>query len=117
MNVPTLVDVVGTLGEDRQRMARLLLRELRCSAPEMNLGERRHRLRSVGLVADLERERERLLQVRDRDLGLAEQVAQATEVVDDARLGLPVTALLREVPGALRVEACKQRIAAPLGHE
>src|SRR4051794_24608224 len=90
MNVAALVEVVAALVENRERMPRLLLRELRRTTAQMHLRKRRDGLGGVGVVAGLERDRKRFLEVPDGDLGLSEQEAEATQVVDDARLGLPV---------------------------
>ena len=58
-----------------------------------------------------------MLEVGDGDLRLAEQEAQAAEVVEEARLGLAVAVVDRERPRALGVEAREQRIAAAFGDE
>jgi hypothetical protein len=49
----------------------------------MHLRERRDGLRSVLVVADLERDRERVLQVLDRVTGLAQQELETAEVVEE----------------------------------
>src|SRR5207248_1255254 len=82
LRVSDLVDEVHASVEQLQRMARLLLRELVLLRTEMNLGERRDRLRGVGVAARLERNRERLLEMSDCVLRLAEQVVEAAEVVE-----------------------------------
>ena len=52
VDVAALVEVVAALLEDRERVPRLLLRELRRTTAQMDLCERRHRLSGVGVVAE-----------------------------------------------------------------
>src|SRR5579884_4514243 len=94
VRVAALVDVVVAVVEDRQRVPRLLLGELRRAAAQVHLCKRRDRLRGVGVVAELERQGERVLEVRDRGLRLAEQEAQPAEVVERPRGELAVAGLV-----------------------
>ena len=98
-------------------MARLLLGERPLAGAEMHLRERRDRLRGIRLAADLERDRERALQVVDRVVGLAEQVVQTAEVVQQPADVLTVAVLLVQLLRALGERPRAQPLAVALGDE
>ena len=88
--VPDLVHAILPAVEAPQRVARMLLGQDRIAGLQVHLCERRDRRRHVVVVAVVERDRERLLEPRDRLLGLAEQEVEAAEVVQqppDVRSG------------------------------
>src|SRR5437660_10164830 len=84
LSVADLVEKVVATGEELERMTCLLLREAVFLRAEVDLRKRRDCLRGVSVVADLERDRESLFQVRDRVVRFAEQVVQSTQVVEHA---------------------------------
>ena len=98
-------------------MARLLLRELDLARPEVHLRERRDRLGSVGVAAELERGRERALEILHRLVRPAEQEGEAAEVVEHPADALPVGDLLVDRLRPLGVRAREHPLALPLGDE
>src|SRR4051794_3264780 len=87
----------------------------------MHLRERGHRLRRVVVMADLERDAERVLQVSLRLVGLAEQEVQPAEVVQEPADVRAIRKLLVLRLCALRVRPRADPLAVPLrdqrGHE
>ncbi len=75
-------------------MARLLLGQLVVAHAQVHLGERRDRAGRVGVVADLERDAERILEQRLRVLRLAEEEVDAAEVVQEPADALEARQLL-----------------------
>ena len=98
-----------------ERVERLLLRALRVAGAQMHLRERRDGRRRVLVAADLERDRERVLQVLDRLLGLAEQELDAAEVVQQPADVRAVGELLVLRLRLLGVRARKHPVAVALG--
>src|SRR5438270_13683461 len=80
----------------------------------MDLRERRHGLSRVGLAADLERDRERALQIVDRLVGLAEQVVETAEIVQQATDVLAVAMRLVELFRTLGERPGAKPLAVPL---
>src|SRR6476646_3193793 len=74
LRIADLVEKVRAPLEQLERMAGLLFGQAPVARSEVNLCERRNRLGCIRVAADLERNGERALQVRDRIVGLAEQV-------------------------------------------
>src|ERR671923_239637 len=91
LGVADLVEVVRPAVEQLEGMPRLLLGELQLAAPQVHLGEGGDGVRA-GRVVQLERDPERLLELRDRLLLVAEEKAQSAEVVQEpaeVELGRP----------------------------
>ena len=83
----------------------------------MHLGERRDGRRGLFVAPELERDRERLLEVLDRHLGLAEQELEAAEVVQQPADVGAVGELLVLRLRLLRVGAREHPVAVALGEE
>src|SRR5512133_2644701 len=94
LRVADLVQEVGASLEQLERVARLLFGQSPIAGLQMNLCERRDRLRCIRVAANLERNGERALEIGDRIVGLAEQEVQATEVVEHAAEVLAVAVRL-----------------------
>ena len=84
---------------------------------QMDLRERRDRLRRVVVASDLERDRERVLQTLDRLLGLAEQELEPTEVVQQPADVRAVGELLVLRLRPLGVGAREHPVAVALGEQ
>ena len=95
-------------------MARLRLRERWVAGAQVHLGERGDRVGGIDAVRAVEPDRDRLLEVGDRLLGLAEQEVEPAEVVQDLADVRLVAALLVQLLGLLGVEAREQQLAATL---
>src|SRR6266542_5593176 len=74
-------EVFATL-EQVERVPRLLFGRLHLTGHQVTWRERRDDVRRLGCAALLEQDAIRVLQVRDRLLGLAELEAQSAEVVE-----------------------------------
>src|SRR4051794_25836595 len=83
--VPDLVEHVVALADDLQGVQRLLLGALDVAGAQVDLRERRDGGRDLFVAAGLERHRDRMLEVLDRLLRLAEQELEAAEVVEQPR--------------------------------
>src|SRR6266566_2185984 len=112
-----LVEEVLAPVQQLERVADLLLRELWVSRPEMNLGERRNGLRSVGLVAGVEGDLEGFLQLVDGLLGLAEQEVEHSEVVGEPADVDLVGELLVRALRLLGVAAGEHPVALAVGDD
>ena len=114
LRVPDLVDEVVAAGEQLERVARLRLGDVRLARAEVDLGERRDRLRRVGGGVELERGRDGTLQVLDRLLLPSEQEVEPAEVVEQPAGALAVADALEDLARLLGVEAREQRLAGAL---
>jgi hypothetical protein len=111
------VQVILTVGHERERVARQLFRLLPVAEVQVHRGQRALSLRGRLDAVDLERGAERRLQVLDCLLGPAEQQVQAAEVVQDAGELAAVVQFLVVTAGPLGVAARQHPLAHPLGNE
>ena len=115
LRVADLVEHVVAAAENLERVPRLLLGRAVVAGAQVHLRERRDRGRRVLVASDLERDREGVLQMLDRLLGLAEQELEPAEVVQQAADVDAVGELLVLVLRPLRVRAREHPVAAALG--
>src|SRR3954451_12229060 len=111
LGVPDLVEVILVTLQEAERMLGLLGRLLDVARAQVDLRERRHRLRRVLLEPVVERDRERFLQQRHRLVGLAEEEVQTAEVVREPADVDTVRELLVGGAGLLRVRAREHPMA------
>src|SRR6266571_3566504 len=97
LRVADLVEEVRAPVEQLECVAGLLFGQAPVAGSEMNLCKRRDRLRRIRVAANLERNGERALEIRDRVVRLAEQEVQAAEVVEHSAEVLPVAVRLVEL--------------------
>src|SRR5215210_6587416 len=117
LGIADLVDHVDAIAEELQGLARLLFGALDLARPQVNLRERRDGAGRVGLAAVLEEHLERLVQLLDRLLGLAEGEVDPAEVVQDAPDGRAVRDLLELRLRLLGVLAGENPLPLALGDE
>ena len=83
----------------------------------MDLGERAQDIAGLRLELRVDEDRERLLELRDRRVVVAERVVEAGEVVEHASLGDDVADRLEQVARCLGVAAREHPAPLPLGDE
>ena len=98
-------------------MLRLLLGQDRIACPQVHLRERSDCLRRLGVVPDLEGDAERVLQDRDRPLGMPEKEVEAAEVVQEPADVRAVSELLVVRLRALSVRSRQNPVALTIGDE
>ena len=105
LGVADLVDVVDAVTEQLERVAGLLLCTGDVAGAEVDLGDAVHGVRGLCVVPDLEGDADRVLQERDRLVGMAEQEVDPPEVVEQPAEVASLGDLLVQGLRALRVVA------------
>src|SRR5579862_483018 len=115
--VPDLVQPVFACAEQGEGVPSVLLRDRRIAGAQVRLRERRHGCRGLVTVADIEGDRERLLEALDGLLRLPEQELEDAEVVEQPPDVRAVRQLFVGGLGALCVRPGEDPLPVALGDE
>jgi len=111
------LQVVGPIAEERKRPRRLILGQSCLGDIQVNLCQRRQGRPGLGLVADLERDLDRVREKLHGLLGIPERMVQQAEVVQQPADRGAVVQLFVVAARPLRVLPREQPAALPLGDE
>src|SRR6266545_188113 len=117
LGIPDLVEEVEPAVQEPERVSRLLLGLVDVAGPQVDLGKRRHRLRGVGIVPEVESDAEGLLEMRDSLLRLPEEEIESADVIEQTADVPFLGEILEDRLGLLRVRAGKHPVTLALGDE